>query len=171
MMKNRRIFEDKHALEDKHKITLNALIEECLSSGNAFCLKVKTSSMSPLINPEDEICVKRVPPEDLVAGDVIVYQKDSDIYVHRLLAYKRINGLMRLITKGDNALVRDEPVCGRDYLGKAAIVNRGNRSINLENSFWRKANHLISWLSYGQSTAYSSLRKLKRIIIKVVHSH
>lgn len=153
--------------EYKINEALGVLIEDRLSSGQTFSLPVITSSMSPFIKPNDKIIISRIPPEDLKPGDIVVFKRQSEFYVHRLLSKKGFDAKLKLITKGDNSLVSDEPILKEDFLGKVIAIKKADKSVNLENKFWKIINSSLGAFFFWEAVFYNCLRQLKRSITRI----
>lgn len=152
-------------LEEKYKDTLTLLINEELSAGKVFHLMVSTLSMFPLIKAEDEIIVRKGSIDTLRCGDIVVFQKDRELYTHRFLCKKKPGSKIKLITKGDNSLVIDEPISEEELSGKVTGIKRGNKFIDLESKSWKIANSLIGTLSYLEWILFNALRNFKRMLL------
>ena len=151
-------------LEEKYKNTLSVLINEELNSGKYFCFTVCTSSMFPLIDPGDEIVVKKSSSDTLKCGDILVFEKYSELYTHRFLGKRMFNSKIKLITKGDNSFIIDEPLSEEDLLGKVVSIKNTHKSIDLESNFWKTVNVVIGALSYLGWIVFNFFRNLKRNI-------
>lgn len=108
--------------------------------GWAF-LKVSGKSMFPWIREEDIVFLRRERLEHIARGDVIVFEKNSILCVHRVLSAHRTvaggNRNLSVTTKGDAAGERDEPVREDEFRGRVEFVYRRNREIGIA-SGWRK---------------------------------
>jgi signal peptidase I len=107
--------------------------------GWAF-LKVSGRSMFPWIRAGDVVFVRHINMSAITRGDVIVFEKNSLLCVHRVISVDRCAGEanlgVRLITKGDATADADEPVCGTAFRGKVEFIYRRNREINIAKG-WR----------------------------------
>ncbi len=130
-----------------------------------FKLRVCSSSMSPFVKADDEVIVKRYKLSDLRNGDIIVFSKYQDLYVHRLVSSKVIKDKVSLLTKGDSSRIFDEPLNQEDFLGKVIQIHRKTQSINLENWFWKTVNRCISFLSYSEAAVYKIYTHFKKLIL------
>ena len=61
-----------------------------------------SGSMSPTINVNDLIVVKKVPENEIKINDIISFKKDNDIITHRITDIKDIYNTRIYTTKGDN---------------------------------------------------------------------
>lgn len=105
-------------------------------------LKVSGKSMFPWIRESDIVFLRHMGICEVGRGDVIVFEKNGMLCVHRVLA---IRGDVRqgandisLITKGDATADADSLVSSDEVLGKVEFVYRRNREIRIA-SGWRKA--------------------------------
>lgn len=95
---------------------LNAIRKRTLISGKNLEISVSGYSMQPLINDGDMILLTYSPK--YVVGDVIVFEYEGNILVHRIL--KIDNGYV--CCKGDNSF-RLEKVAFSEIIGKVESVN------------------------------------------------
>ena len=78
---------------------------------------IMTGSMEPTIPVGSIIYVEQVPPEDLKAGDVIVFEQDYSVVAHRVVQNRIVEG--EFVTKGDaNAGEDFNTVKYSDVLGR-----------------------------------------------------
>ena len=149
-------------LEEKHKKALSALINQELDSDKSFCFSVGTDSMAPVIRPGDKISVRRVGGDSIRRGDIVVYQMHQELFTHRVLGW---NSQRQFITKGDRALIIDEPVGQEERLGKVVARERAGGVVNFESKSWKIANSFLGALSYLQWIVFRFLRGCKRRIV------
>lgn len=76
------------------------------------CAVVLSGSMEPTLKVDDLIFVKE--QADFEVGDIVVFQDDSKLVVHRLLAYDGKTA----ITKGDANQSEDEPIPADAIIGR-----------------------------------------------------
>ena len=62
---------------------------------------VATPSMSGAINKGDAVIYEDYDKQTIEIGDVIVFTKEKNKIVHRVMDIKKINGELRYFTKGD----------------------------------------------------------------------
>lgn len=94
-------------------VVCNAVGNVPYVGGNAV-LRVTTQSMGDTIPPGTYILVKRVDPNEIEKGDVIVFSsRDPAIYgrlnTHRVVAVGSENGERAFTTQGDNAVTNPNP--------------------------------------------------------------
>jgi signal peptidase I len=114
--------------------------EAIRNRGWAF-LKVSGKSMFPSIREDDIIFLRRVAMQGIVRGDVVVFERNNTLCVHRVLsmnpaATAAVNG-GALITKGDATADADAPVLPDAFRGKVEFVYRRNRELQIARG-WRK---------------------------------
>ena len=78
---------------------------------------IATDSMTGEINKGDAIVYDTDVYESIEVGDVIVFEKDNVLIVHRVIKIESINGQKRYYTKGDANNVQDE-----GYITSLSIV-------------------------------------------------
>jgi signal peptidase I len=102
-----------------------ALAKELLSGFGRLNLRVTGTSMLPALRPGDVIEFDARGSTQAEPGDVVLYRRDESLVVHRVLA--RDNDC--LITQGDSLAAPDATVPLADVLGRAVVLNRGNRIV------------------------------------------
>lgn len=108
--------------------------------GWAF-LRVSGKSMFPWIREGDVVFLRRAQMLEAVRGDVVLFEKNGVLCVHRVLAVRgtaeQDGHHISLITKGDATEDADSPVSVRNLLGKVEFIYRRDKEIPLANG-WRK---------------------------------
>jgi hypothetical protein len=115
------------------------LAETIQKKGWAF-LRVSGKSMFPWIRPDDLVFLRRVRPDDVARGDVIVFEKSGTLCVHRVLSLQSGaagESAVAFITKGDATTDADDAVSSAEFHGKVEFVYRRNREIRIATG-WRK---------------------------------
>lgn len=87
-----------------------------------YALTIGSASMSPTINKGDVVIVKKIDKKNadkkLKKGDVLVYNYDDKIIVHRLVKKSNLNGEYYYVTKGDNNHTKDGwSITKKDIIG------------------------------------------------------
>ncbi|MDI6723987.1 MAG: signal peptidase I [Methanobacterium sp.] len=111
------------------------LIKKSLKK-NKFRFKALGSSMFPLIKNGDLVTIKPVNPYDLSTGDIIFFEKNDSLILHRIIKEEKFKG--KFITKGDNMPIRDPAVNSNEILGKLTSIERNGKIINLDTSLNKK---------------------------------
>jgi hypothetical protein len=85
--------------------------------------------MLPTLYPGDVVALERTDPEALCAGDVILFQKQEHLFLHRIIAID--DSARRFATRGD-AMPQADPVVSSDQiLAKAVSVEtRDGRTLS-----------------------------------------
>ncbi len=78
-------------------------------------------SMNPTLYAGDVVVTSNVAVTSVKVGDIIRYQRDGDLIVHRVEQIYNDNGQLTFITRGDNNNVEDEPVPASAYEGKVIL--------------------------------------------------
>jgi len=80
---------------------------------------VEGTSMEPVLQTGDVVVViRKVKPEELSVGDIVVYRRGSSLVIHRVVSL----GPSGLVTKGDNNWAPDPPVPYEAVVGKVLSV-------------------------------------------------
>jgi signal peptidase I len=108
--------------------------------GWAF-LKVSGKSMFPWIRERDVVFLRRARMDTIASGDVIVFEKNGLLCMHRVLTVNgnpgEPNDNVALITKGDATADADAPVSSQEFRGKVEFIYRRHREIGIATG-WRK---------------------------------
>lgn len=117
----------RYALGKKNKleipitvIALTIMIGVVMLVSNQFrfgALVIATDSMTGELNRGDAAIFERYDDQPLEEGQVIVFEKDKSMIVHRLVDIEYINGQIRYYTKGD---ANEDNDAG--YITRASIV-------------------------------------------------
>lgn len=117
-----------------------ALAQNIQRKGWAF-LKVSGKSMFPWIREADVVFLRKASVEEVVRGDVIVFERNGLLCMHRVLlvggSESERNLDIAFVTKGDATTDADEPVSSNDFRGRVEFVFRRNREISIARG-WRK---------------------------------
>jgi signal peptidase I len=137
------------------------------TNGSA-CLRVLGASMAPWIRLGDFVFVRRSDIETACAGEVILFERDHRLCVHRVLRRLEDGSAGRsgssLITKGDAVDGEDAPVSKAEFLGRVTRVHRGQRHIDLESLGRILLGRFLAFVSPASFLFYRPLRTLKHIL-------
>lgn len=96
------------------------------------------SSMFPFIRWNEQILVKKVPPEKVGIADVILFQSDKGIKVcHRIVKIEDKDGTLWFQAKGDRNKFYDDPFSQQVILGEVIAIKRKMHLIELYTEGWR----------------------------------
>ncbi len=143
------------------KDTWCSFIKEKINHGEIVTLEITTDSMMPLIRPMDKVTVKGCSARDVRPGDIILFNTDSQLYIHRLLMKKQKDDEMLLITKGDKAFTLDQPITSGEFLGKVINLERNSKIFDLKRQPWATINKFLYYFSSLQVKFLSIARILK----------
>jgi len=118
---------------------------------------VISSSMTPVVLPDDVVIVRPAPLEALRRGDLIVIRHGAELITHRLVAIDA-HGWR---TKGDNCAAADPVWPAAIIVGRVAAIERGERSIDLQNRRWQSLNRWLGRLNWLQTSIYQRGRAVK----------
>lgn len=112
-------------------------------------LKVSGKSMFPWIRENDVVFVRSVSINSMLRGDVAAFERDGILCVHRVLAVVRDSEAdgIALITKGDAAGEKDDPLSAAGFRGKVEFVYRGSREIPIASGWRRPFGKLLALIS------------------------
>lgn len=102
-----------------------------------YTVTIGSNSMAPIINKGDVLVVKKLNNKELATlkeKDILVFNHDNIIIVHRIVKILNVNDHLYFYTKGDNNNAEDGyPIKEQDVLGKMLIKipYAGNLTIQL----------------------------------------
>ncbi len=110
--------------KDKKKI-LKEFTTGLLEEGSEVRIIASGYSMYPAISPGNPIILE--PVNDRAAlkpGDIIAWERDSDMVVHRLVHIYESDGELYYITRGDSTLTSDNPVSFNLIAGRVVFIEK-----------------------------------------------
>ncbi len=108
--------------------------------------------MWPFLNDGDRVLVAWG-RDNLRPGDLLVYQVNGRLVIHRLIEIRQTPTARRFITCGDNVRRADPPVYAPQIVGPVVAAERGERIFHLRRFHWRL---------FGRGVA-----RLQRIFLKL----
>jgi signal peptidase I len=113
-----------------------ALVEEVVRSTGEVRLRVLGTSMAPAMLPGDLVLIRRASLNDISMGEVVLFLQNGRMFVHRVVGKSEMSAAGNsaehcLITRGDRLRHDDPPVSPRELLGRAVIIERDNRTIEV----------------------------------------
>ncbi len=107
--------QDKKALKD--------LASGLLGEGKMVRMRAGGRSMYPSIRAGSILHVKSLKePDELLIGDIIAWEREDDMVVHRVTHKYRTDDQWFFITRGDSTLSSDRPVAFEDIAGKVVLI-------------------------------------------------
>lgn len=117
-----------------------ALVEKELEEGKAVKIRLKGSSMFPLLRSgRDSVILEKSPAHSLKPMDVVLFRYRGSYILHRII--KREG--MRLLLQGDGVISAIEQCTVDDVVGKVVKVCRSSgRIISVDSKRWIFASRL-----------------------------
>ncbi len=103
---------------------------EVLQSSGVLRLGVTGSSMLPALWPGDIVTLVRMAGEPRV-GEIILFQRDGQFVIHRIIRVALAAGQTQITTRGDCMSDEDSAIPALEVLGRAVRVRRGSREFSL----------------------------------------
>ena len=122
-----------------------------MAAQTPFRLRVKGTSMAPLLQNGDSLIVQPVPLERIKPGDLLTFRRNDEIVTHRLLAIRPTE----LILMGDNLYALDVPVLPEHILGRVTALQKDDKQKSMQGAGWSLIHPTLAWLgrqSTGQGT-------------------
>lgn len=98
-------------------------IEKEINDNGSILYEVKGSSMRPLIRQDKDLCIIVKAPKILNKYDVVLYKRDTQIILHRIIAIK--NG--KYVIAGDNCYQKEYDVNKNNIIGILKSVERNSK--------------------------------------------
>ncbi|MGA3213783.1 MAG: S24/S26 family peptidase [Terriglobales bacterium] len=143
-------------VELKHDLAVE-LLRRC---GEAR-LPVNGSSMLPSLWPGDILEVRHEDVAKIALGQVVVFQRDARLVVHRVIRRVRRDGSTLLITRGDRRWTPDAPVSSKELLGCVEVVERGDRRFQPSLTLWARVGSIICRSEMGARALGRCMRWLQ----------
>ncbi len=105
-------------------------------SGSTHVIPVRGNSMRPLLREGDQVKVLHG-PTDLRRGNIVVYQYEGALIIHRLIKRSGAAGEIQYLMKGDNAAGIDPAIPARKILGRVVALRRTQRWYRLDTPLYR----------------------------------
>lgn len=140
-----------------------------LRANGSACFRVLGASMFPWIRSGDYVFVRRSSFAAAAVGEVILYERDQRLFVHRVIRRSAGSSLAQsaplLVTKGDALDGKDLPVSESEFLGRVTRIHRGHRHIDLETLGRVILGKFLALASPGTFLVYRPLRILKHLVL------
>ena len=141
----------------KTKPMINHFANSLLEDGHTVSLKVTGASMRPWLHDGDTAIIRKVSPEDIDKGNLILFITDEQrLVIHRVVRIKQSNDGPLFFTKGDANLHYDPLLTNSKILGKVISVRyRGKtQEKNLEHPWERCKAKVIAYFSISSRYTY-----------------
>ena len=94
--------------------------------GHLVELSAYGQSMIPFLRPGQKVKLTPIDISFIVKGDLVAFQKQDYLVIHRVHEIILSGGTINLVTKGDSNLNPDESIDKDNYLAKVSMIYRGN---------------------------------------------
>ncbi|MFN8628251.1 MAG: S24/S26 family peptidase [Candidatus Binatia bacterium] len=105
------------------------LIATALRAGRRVRFVAAGASMVPAVWPGDVLQAQPVSAQDIAEGQLLVFNRDGRLFVHRVVARSGQGDCPRLLTQGDAHEQCDPPVCPTQVLGVVTAILRDGRRV------------------------------------------
>lgn len=104
----------------KHRETDAFWLKWCreeILNGRSVHLQSNGGSMFPAILPKTVLCIEVKAFSALEIGEIVVFQRNTHMVVHRVIGIKDNSDERIIYTQGDSNWYRDEPITEKNYVG------------------------------------------------------
>jgi hypothetical protein len=133
-------------------------IIQLLAQQGRVTLRVQGSSMLPWVKAGDVAVIRRAGIDDVRCGDVVLFQRESRLFVHRLVEKLGTLNETRFLAKGDAHPKPDGMVNSELVLGRVVRIHRGDKRIDLDSPRHLALGLMISQLSRKSAYWYPVAR-------------
>lgn len=145
-------------IDGERRLADVAQIAQVLEQQGRVMMRVRGSSMLPWIKAGDIALIRRADINCLRCGDVVLFKRESRLFVHRLVEKHGTREEARFLAKGD-AHPRPDGMVDRDLvLGRVARIYRNDKTIDLDSPLQLKLGLIISQLSRKSAYWYPIAR-------------
>ena len=99
-------------------------------------LTVFGKSMLPTLFPGDLVCVRRVDPKTLAVDDIVMFCREQQLVIHRIVEIREWDGKRFFSTRGDSMPQSDPEVDESNILGK--VVSEKVSSPSMRRTRWNR---------------------------------
>lgn len=146
-------------------VTDTTRIGTSLQERSRICLRVQGSSMLPWVRPGDIAILRKVSPEEVRCGDIVLFRREERFFVHRNVEWFTWGGRNFFVTKGDANLHADGVIALPEILGRVERIYRGRRRIEFRSPKKRALGVLIARIS-SRTRFWAALVDAHRIAIR-----
>lgn len=142
-------------------------IGDALKRRGRISLRVHGSSMLPWVLPKDIALIRRISMENVRCGDVVLFRRENQLFVHRIVEKRGSLSAAQLFSKGDAHPTSDGIVQEQELLGRVMRIYRDGRRIDLDAPRHLALGLLISQLSL-HSRFWYPLAKFVTVVTRPV---
>ena len=137
------------------------LVETLLDENHPLNFNMQGYSMFPTLQEGDRGIVEKWNPEDLVAGDIVVFKANNKLVAHRLIQITIRDGVRWFTAKGDKNTFTDEPFTAESFVGKMTSFQRNNRLRRLDSPGMKTQQYIALHFSTISIYCYNLILGLK----------
>lgn len=121
-------------------------------------LLVRGSSMQPWVRPGDIALIRRSGIDEVRCGDVVLFQREDRLFVHRLVEKRGTLREAEFVAKGDAHPGPDGVINNELILGRVTCIYRGEKRIDLDSPRQLALGLVVSQLSRKSAYWYPVAR-------------
>jgi signal peptidase I len=106
---------------------LSETVKSLLMEGHSVELSAYGQSMIPFLRSGQKIKLSSIDIAQIVRGDLVAFQKQDYLVIHRVHEIILTDGTINLITKGDSNLNPDNLIDKGNYLAKVTGIFQRNK--------------------------------------------
>jgi signal peptidase I len=142
-----------------------ACVSAHLARRGHVCLRVHGTSMLPWVRPRDIVLVRRASADAARCGDLVLFARNGQLFVHRVIAKKQFAGSLQVLAKGDAHPHPDAAVAPDEFLGRVVRIHRRRRRVDLDAPSQLLLGILIARISACSHRWYPAARLAARAIL------
>lgn len=142
---------------------IDAMLEILSEAGTQSRLRIAGDSMRPLLRDGYTAVVEH--GGEIALGDIVVCRRQDAMEAHRIVRVRQDENGAIFVTKGDNRIDLDPPICRESIVGKVVLIETPSGNIDLSSEPWRMLTPVIARCSYIQALIYGKGRVIKRRLI------
>jgi signal peptidase I len=139
-------------------VTACSLLAESVRIRGGIRLPAVGTSMVPAIHPGDVLSIQPVDSKEVSLGDVVVYEREGVLIVHRVVGIFAAPSDPYWVTQGDRSLRDDAPIRTDELLGRVVSIERKNRRVNVYRFSNKAGQALCAVLRRSERATYLFLR-------------
>jgi signal peptidase I len=125
---------------------VSAELGRILAETGRIKFRASGTCMYPVIKPGDELHVDLKDISQIKVGDIAVFQRNAQLFSHRIIKKEMRNGKNYIITKSDTTIQGDDgPSYSEDIFGVVAHIKRSSKNVSIE----RRDYNIIQKIYFG----------------------
>ncbi len=151
-------FESAFRVEGERRKSDALQIAKQLQEHGRVHLLVRGSSMQPWVRPGDIVLIRSAGIEEVRCGDVVLFQRENRLFVHRLVEKRGTLRETTFLAKGDAHPGPDGVINDDLILGRVTCIYRGDKRIDLDSPHQLALGLMVSQLSRRSAYWYPVAR-------------